>query len=90
MSKIYMAVTVCQDKNHRTFMDRPSEDYSTGYFAYILPCEAGKNLKFALDCIGGLQVAHLCRTKKEAAELVTAWNDAYKANGKYLFDSPAL
>ncbi len=34
--------------------------------------------------------ATACSTKKEAAELVTAWNDAYKANGEYLFDSPAF
>ena len=52
--------------------------------------KAGDNLKFALDCIGGLQVAHLCSTKKEAAELAEAWNAGYKANGTYLFDSPTF
>lgn len=90
MSKIYMAVTVCQDKNETTFAPRTHQECSPGYYSYVLPCKAGENLKFALDCIGGLQVAHLCSTKKEAAELVTAWNAAYKANGEYLFDSPAF
>lgn len=90
MSKIYMAVTVCQDKNHRTFTDRSSDDYFPGYYSYVVSANQGDNLKFCLDCIGGLRVAHLCRTKKEAAELVETWNAGYKANGKYLFDSPAL
>ena len=90
MSKIYMAVTVCQDKNHRTFTDRPSEEYSPGYYSYVVSANRGDNLKFTLDCIGGLQVAHLCSTKREAAELVEAWNAGYKANGNYLFDSPAF
>ena len=90
MSKIYMAVTVCQDRNETMFTPRANPDYSPGYYSYVLPCKAGENLKFALDCIGGLQVAHLCSTKKEAAELVETWNAAYKANGEYLFDSPAF
>lgn len=90
MSKIYMAVTVKQDRNHREFTQRPSAEYSPGYYSYVLLCKAGENLKFALDCIGGLQVAHLCSTKKEAAELVETWNAGYKANGEYLFDSPAF
>lgn len=90
MSKIYMAVTVRQDRNESIFKPRENAEYNPGYYSYVLPCKAGENLKFALDCIGGLQVAHLCSTKKEAAELVTAWNDAYKANGEYLFDSPAF
>ena len=89
MSKIYMAVTVCQDRNKTTFSPR-EEEYSPGYYAYVVSCKAGENLKFALDCIGGLRVAHLCSTKKEAAELVETWNAGYKANGEYLFDSPAF
>lgn len=88
MYKIYLAVTVEQDRNHREFTQRPSEEYSPGYYSYVLPCKAGENLKFVLDCIGGLQLAHLCNTKREAEDLVTAWNDSYKANGTYLFDSP--
>ena len=90
MSKIYMAVTVCQDRNETTFSPREKEEYSPGYYAYVVSCEAGENLKFALDCIGGLRVAHLCSTKKEAEAIVTAWNESYKANGEYLFDSPAF
>lgn len=88
MSKIYMAVTVKQDRNHREFTPRPSEEYNPGYYSYVVPCKAGENLKFALDCIGGLQVAHICSTKKEAVELAETWNAGYKANGTYLFDTP--
>lgn len=90
MSKIYMAVTVCQDRNESIFEPRENAEYSPGYYSYVLPCKAGGNLKFALDCIGGLQLAHLCNTKREAEDLVTAWNDSYKANGTYLFDSPSF
>ena len=90
MSKIYMAVTVCQDRNETMFTPRANPDYSPGYYSYVLPCKSGENLKVALDCIGGLRVAHLCSTKREAAELVETWNAAYKANGEYLFDSPAF
>lgn len=88
MSKIYMAVTVCQDRNESIFKPRENAEYSHGYYSYVLPCKAGENLKFALDCIGGLRVAHLCSTKKEAEEIVTAWNETYKKNGEYLFNSP--
>ena len=64
MSKIYMAVTVCQDRNESIFKPRENAEYSPGYYSYVLPCKAGDNIKFVLDCIGGLQVAHLCSTKK--------------------------
>lgn len=90
MKKFYMAVTVCQDRNESIFKPRENSESSPGYYSYVLPCKAGDNLKFALDCIGGLRVAHLCSTKKEAAELVETWNAGYKANGEYLFDSPAF
>lgn len=90
MSKIYMAVTVEQDKNERLFEQRPSKEYEPGYYSYVVSANIGDNLKFALDCIGGLRVAHLCSTKKEASELAEIWNAGYKANGNYLFDSPAF
>ena len=90
MSKIYMAVTVKQDRNESIFEPNTNKEYNPGYYSYVVPCKAGDNLKFTLDCIGGLQVAHLCSTKKEAAELAEAWNAGYKANGTYLFDSPTF
>ena len=90
MSKIYMAVTVEQDRNESIFGPCENAEYSPGYYSYVVPCKAGVNLKSVLDCIGGLQCAHLCNTKKEAVELVEAWNAGYKANGNYLFDPPAF
>lgn len=85
MSKIYMAVTVCQNRNESIFEPRENAEHSPGYYSYVLPCKAGENLKFALDCIGGLRVAHLCRTKAEAKEIAAHWNECYKQNGTYLF-----
>lgn len=64
MSKIYMAVTIKQDRNESIFEPNTNKEYNPGYYSYVVPCKAGENLKFALDCIGGLQVAHLCSTKK--------------------------
>lgn len=90
MNKIYMAVTVKQDRNENIFEPNGNREYNPGYYSCVVPCKTGENLKFALDCIGGLQVAHLCNTKREAEDLVTAWNDSYKANGTYLFDLPSF
>lgn len=90
MYKIYMAVTVEQDRNHREFTQRPSEEYSPGYYSYVVSANIGDNLKFALDCIGGLRVAHLCRTKAEAKEIAAHWNEGYKQNGTYLFTERSL
>ena len=89
MSKIYMAVTVCQDKNETTL----PREHTRNAAPVLLLCFAmqgrGKP-QFALDCIGGLQVAHLCSPKKRGGGACNRWNDAYKANGEYLFDSPAF
>lgn len=41
MSKIYMAVTVCQDRNESIFKPRENAEYSPGYYSYVLPCKAG-------------------------------------------------
>ena len=90
MSKIYMAVTVEQDKNERLFEPRPSEEYEPGYYSYVVSANIGDNLKFALDCIGGLRAAHLCRTKAEAKEIAAHWNECYKQNGTYLFTERSL
>jgi len=48
------------------------------------------NLKSKLDNIGGLYTVNICPTKKRAVEIVNHWNECHKANGKYLFDTPAF
>ena len=43
----------------------------------------------ALDEIMG-ELAQYIRMQEEAAEIVEFWNAGYKANGTYLFSSPAF
>ena len=78
MKNFYMAVIV---KIESIFTDNID-----GYYAYMIKFTSSDNLKSVLDRIGGLQVANVCATKREAQELVKAWNEAYKQNGTYAFD----
>lgn len=88
MSNFYIAVTVEQDRNERHLLPRENPEYSPGYYAYITKCTDSDNLKSVLNMIGGLVHANIFPTKKKAAEIVQFWNDSYKANGTYLFDTP--
>lgn len=60
------------------------------YYAYMVKFTSSDNLKSVLDRIGGLQAANVCATKKEAKELVKAWNEGFEQNGVYAFDNPAF
>jgi len=55
------------------------------YYDYVIVGNYSDNLKSLLN-ISGLIHATLCRTKKQAAELVEFWRDCHKKNGTYLFD----
>lgn len=91
MSKyFYLAVTVKQNKNESIFTDEASKEPEAGFYSYVIKCSESDNLKSKLDAIGGLQSVNICATQKRAAELVTFWNDCHKANGTYLFDTPAF
>ena len=90
MKKFYIAVTVKQDRNERTFTERTTAECDPGYYSYVIRCRNTDNLCSVLDRIGGLIQANICETKKRAAELVSLWNDIYKKNGTYLFDNPAF
>lgn len=57
------------------------------YYSYIKPISAADNALSKLT-IKGIVSASIYRTKKQAAEVVTCWNECYKKNGTYLFDSP--
>lgn len=54
-------------------------------YAYAVPVSGSDNLCAILARVPGLTAANICATKKDAFELVTFWNDCYKANGSYMF-----
>ena len=89
MKRFYIAVTIKQDRNERTFFERTNPNYDPGYCAFVVSCTDQDNLKSVLDRIGGLQYANIFPTKKAAEEVARDWNEGYKANGTYFFDSPA-
>lgn len=82
MKNFYMAVIV---KTESIFTDNID-----GYYAYMIKFTSSDNLKSVLDRIGGLQVANVCATKREAGNLVKAWNEGFKLNNVYTFDNPAF
>ena len=85
MKRFYIAVTIKQDRNERTFSERTNPNYDPGYCAFVVSCTDQDNLKSVLDRIGGLQYANIFPTKKAAEEVARCWNDGYKANGTYFF-----
>lgn len=89
MKYFYIAVTVKQDKNETIFTER-TKDPEPGFYSYVVKCSENDNLKSLLDRIGGLQHANIAPTKTRASEIVSYWNECYKANGTYLFDSPTF
>ena len=82
MKNFYMGVIV---KIESIFTDNID-----GYYAYIVKFTSSDNLKSVLDRIGGLQAANMCATKKEATELVEAWNEGFKQNGAYAYSDPTF
>ena len=56
-----------------------------GYYAYVIKFSSSDNLDSLLNKIGGLKVANVCATKKEADKLVNSWNDSFKENGMYAY-----
>jgi predicted ATPase len=59
------------------------------YYAYALKVSNMDNLLSKLE-IKGVVSANFLGTKKHTEEVVKSWNDAYKANGTYLFDTPSF
>lgn len=87
MKNFYIAVTVEQNKNMSIFNPDENKETNPGLYAYVIKINSSNNLKSALECIGGLVHANIFPTKKDAEHTVNYWNDCYKANGTYLFDS---
>lgn len=57
------------------------------FYAYAVRVCESDNLVSKLSR-EGLVTANICKSKKQAAEMVTAWNNAHKVNGRYMFDTP--
>lgn len=54
------------------------------FYAYASRVSTAENLVSKLSR-KSLVTANICTSKKEAAALVNTWNEAHKANGKYMF-----
>ena len=81
MKKFWLAVTI---------KDKIDEKDADSFYSYAVSVTEGQNLKSALDSIKGLQFCNVFATKKAAVEVVSMWNDSYKANGTYLFANPGF
>ena len=60
------------------------EESGKGY-AFAFRVSEYDNLKCRLAGIQNLYAANIMPSKKAAQEVVTAWNNAHKANGNYMF-----
>ena len=57
------------------------------YFAYPLTVPANNNLASEFNGIKGLKSANYCASRKKATELTDFWNQCYRNNGTYLYQS---
>ena len=57
------------------------------FYAYAMRVSTADNLISKLSR-ESLVTANICASKKEAASIVTAWNEEHKANKRYMFDNP--
>lgn len=55
-------------------------------YAYTIPITESNNILSVLSHHKNLIAANVCDTKRRAVELVTAWNNAAKQNGRFMFD----
>ena len=60
------------------------EENGKGY-AFAFKVSENDNLKYRLADIQNLYSAYIMPSKKAASKVVTAWNDAHKACGNYMF-----
>lgn len=72
--RIYLALTVCENGK---------------YYSWAQKSASNNNLLSVL-AVKNLISANICDTFKKAKEIVSAWNDTYRANGTYLYDDPAF
>jgi hypothetical protein len=67
----YVAVTVCE---------------SGKYYSYAVKVTQSDNVLSKL-AIKNIVTANICPTKKYAVDLVRKWNECYRTNGTYMFDT---
>lgn len=68
----YIAVTVSENEK---------------YYSYMIKHHNSNNL-LNVAKIKGILSANICDTKKEAERIVKQWNESYKQNETYMFDTP--
>ena len=56
------------------------------FYSWAYKVSSRNNLCDVLARIENLVSANVCDSCSKAKEIVSAWNDTYKANGTYLFD----
>ena len=71
-NNLYIAITVSENKK---------------YYSYMIKHNNNNNL-LNVAKIKGILSANICDTKKEAERIVEQWNESYKQNGTYMFDTP--
>ena len=71
-NNLYIAITVSENKK---------------YYSYMIKHNNSNNL-LNVAKIKGILSANICDTKKEAERIVEQWNESYKQNGTYMFDTP--
>lgn len=54
-----------------------------GLYAFAYPLSGNDNAKDIIDLYPNVKFCNVFATRKKAREVVTAWNDSYKANGTY-------
>jgi len=66
-----------------------NDDKNKGFYAFAVPIKESDNVCCVIDRHNntGSSVMHanIFSTRKKAAEIVKAWNEAYKRNGTYAF-----
>lgn len=62
------------------------EEENGKYYSFVIPIKTGENIKPILEEYKNVLVMHLCESRKQADDLVTTWNAAYRAYGRYMFE----
>lgn len=84
---MYLAIMIEMDRKN---IFTGEESAEPKYYAYAERVKNGANILSQLDIIGGLKVAEIYQTRKEANEVVECWRTAFKHNGTYAFCEPSF
>lgn len=59
-------------------------------YAFAWKVSGNQNLLSVLHGFENLETVNVCTSLKAARELVTIWNECYKANGSYMFSESSF